>query len=94
MKSLINISILSLIMSSKLFCLIPYISPGISIGINSNSEIFISSQVSLGISFLDDHYDDPDNLIDYFVPSVSFGLKYLVLNILTITFLYSSGLKS
>ena len=63
-------------MSSKLFCLIPYISPGISIGINSNSEIFISSQVSLGISFLDDHYDDPDNLIDYFVPSVSFGLKY------------------
>ena len=63
-------------MSSQLFGLIPYLSPGISIGINSQSEFFISSQISLGISFLDDHYDNPDEAIDYFVPSVSFGLRY------------------
>ena len=67
--------LLLFLMSSQLFCLTPYISPGISVGMN-NGELFITSQVSLGVSFLEDHYDDPDQIIDYFVPSVSFGLKY------------------
>ena len=63
-------------MLSQLFPLIPYISPGISIGKNSNNELFVNSQISFGVSFLEDHYDDPDQIIDYIVPSVSFGLKY------------------
>ena len=75
MKNNLKILLVLFITSSKLFCLIPYISPGVSIGIN-NSELYISSQLSLGISFLDDHYDDYDNVIDYFVPSVSLGIKY------------------
>ena len=56
--------------------MIPYLSPGISIGINSNSELFISSQISFGISSLENHYDEPDEAMDYFVPSISLGLKY------------------
>ena len=63
------------LMLSQIFCLIPYVSPGVSVGVN-NGELFITSQVSFGLSFLEDHYDDHDQIIDYFVPSVSFGLKY------------------
>ena len=76
LKKNLNIIIFFLIISSKLYCLIPYISPGISIGFNSNKKLFLSSQISIGMSFLNDHYDLPDNFIDYFVPSISFGIKF------------------
>ena len=69
--------ILTLLFTTQLFSTFSYMSPGISIGKNNHDELFISAQISLGISFRDDHINDsPDKFYDYLVPSVSIGIKY------------------
>ena len=66
-----------LLFIAQLFPSFSYISPGISIGKNNHDELFISAQISLGISLRDDHINDsPDKFYDYLVPSVSIGMKY------------------
>ena len=69
--------ILTLLFTTQLFSTFSYMSPGISIGKNNHDGLFISAQISLGISFRDDHINDsPDKFYDYLVPSVSIGIKY------------------
>ena len=69
--------ILLLLFTTQLFSTFSYVSPGISIGKNNRDELFISTQISIGISFRDDHINDsPDKFYDYLVPSVSIGMKY------------------
>ena len=69
--------ILTLLFTTQLFSTFSYMSPGISIGKNNHDGLFISAQISLGISFRDDHINDsPDKFYDYLVPSVSVGIKY------------------
>jgi len=73
---------ISILFVSQLFASFSYISPGISIGKNNHDELFIAVQISLGTAFWDDHINDipinnsSNKFIDYFVPSISFGIKY------------------
>ena len=69
--------IVTLLFTTQLFSTFSYMSPGISIGKNNHDGLFISAQISVGISFRDDHINDsPDKFYDYLVPSVSVGMKY------------------
>ena len=77
-----RLTFISILFFSQLLASFLYISPGISIGKNNHDELFIAVQISLGTAFWDDHINDmpidnPSNkFIDYFVPSISFGIKY------------------